>query len=61
MDNAEHIYHVQIILDFEYSAKSEEHAQTLAANHIATSLRLGPPMSRKIRLKCLGGSTEERS
>jgi len=59
MQDAQRFYHVQVILDFEYSAQSEEHAQTLAANHIATSLRLGPPTSRKIRLKYMRDAAPE--
>jgi hypothetical protein len=59
MEDAQRFYHVQVILDFEYTAKSDEHAQTLAANHITTSLRLGPPTSRKIRLKNMGDTDPE--
>jgi hypothetical protein len=47
-------YHVTVILDFEYAADSEEHAQILASNHITTSLRLGAPTARRIRLRALG-------
>ena len=49
-------YHVTVILDFEYTAESEEHARTLAANHISTSLRLGTTTSRRIRIKPLGAN-----
>ena len=52
-------YHVTVILDFEFAADSEEHAQVLASNHIATSLRLGPPTSRRIRLKTLGAAVSQ--
>ena len=65
MDDTQTFYHVTVILDFEFTADSEEHAQILASNHINTSLRLGPPTARRIRLKALGEavspSRDERS
>ena len=53
-EQAQAFYHVTVILDFEYAADSEEHAQILASNHINTSLRLGAPTARRIRLRALG-------
>ena len=52
-NDLQQFYHVTVILDFEYTAESEEHARTLAANHISTSLRLGTTTSRRIRIKPL--------
>jgi hypothetical protein len=51
---AETFYHVTVILDMEYTADTEEHAQLLAANHLSTSLRLGPILSRRIKTRAIG-------